>query len=467
MDVQGIGEILELQRKNQWKLGQSSAKERRAKLRKLQHALLHTFRKELQAAVFQDLGKPHLETDLTEIYPTVSEIRMAVRELSQWMKPKRVDTPLTLIGSKSYIVHRSKGCCLILAPWNFPINLSLIPLVSAIAAGNAVVLKPSELAPNTAKVIAQLVESIFDRDEVAVVQGEVSVAQQLLKQPFDHIFFTGSTAVGKEVMKAASEHLASITLELGGKSPAVILPSANLKKAAKRIAWGKFLNCGQVCLAPDYVLVPQQLEQEFLGLLQDQLLQFFGSDARESDSYGRMVSAKHMERLVCILRDAKDQGATIAMGGQYDEMSLYMAPTIITQAPDGALVWQEELFGPLLPVSTYTTVEEAIDLVQKRENPLAIYLFGKSSKDIKRFMMNTQSGSVCLNNTVVQFSNPNFPFGGTNHSGQGRYHGYHGFVEFSNVRSIMRQQYQGTSEFLFPPYSKVKQAVVNLLLKWF
>src|SRR5690554_2835288 len=326
-------ELFEKQKTNQFQVGNASYKERLEKLRRLKKALEHTYKQEIRDALYKDFKKPPLETDLTEIYPVIAEINFVSKNLKSWLKKQDVETPMALLGSSSYIINEPKGVCLIISPWNYPINLTFGPLVSAIAAGNTIVLKPSEMTPNKAKVMAKIISELFEENEIALVEGEVEVSQELLKLPFNHIFFTGSPQVGKIVMKAASEHLTSVTLELGGKSPTIIDDSAHLETAVKRIIYGKFTNAGQTCIAPDYVLLKANLKEEFVSLFKSKIAEFYSEDAENSESYSRIVNSKHFERLVSYIQEAKLNNSDIASGGNYNAKDNYIEPTLVFDMP--------------------------------------------------------------------------------------------------------------------------------------
>lgn len=455
------------QKSNQYNVGNSTYKERIKKLNALKKAVEFTYRNKIRQALYDDFKKPFLETDLTEIYPVVGEIKHAKSHLKSWMKSQSVETPLALLGSSSWFKYESKGVCLIISPWNFPVNLTFGPLVSAIAAGNTVIIKPSEITPLISKVMSDIVKDIFNENEIALVEGEVEVSQELLKLPFNHIFFTGSPSVGKIIMKAAAEHLTSITLELGGKSPTIIDETANLKSTAKKIAWGKFINNGQICVSPDYVLVKDTIKDEFLVQLKEQLKIFYSEDVSQSKDYSRVVNERHFNRLIQHLNDAKDKNATIEIGGKYISEENFIEPSVVSNLPDDASLLQDEIFGPILPIKTYNTIEEAINYINSKEKPLALYIYSKSKKTVNQIINNTRAGSTCINNNVIQYTNHYLPFGGSNNSGIGKSHGFFGFKEFSNERSVLKQHTKGTIEFLFPPYTNFKQKLVDLTIKWF
>lgn len=459
--------IFTLQKNNQQNIANSDYKDRIGKLKLLKNALEKKYRSEICNALFSDFRKPEVETELTEIYPVISEIKFAIKSLKKWTKKQKVSTPLPLVGSSSWIHYEPKGVCLLISPWNFPVNLTFGPLVSAIAAGNTVIIKPSELSPKTSKIMGVIVADIFSENEIALIQGEVTVSQELLKLPFNHIFFTGSPAVGKIVMKAAAEHLTSVTLELGGKSPTIIDETASISTAAKRIGWGKFINNGQVCVAPDYILIHKKVEKQFLEALKTQIELFYGSDAKASDSYCRIINATHFKRLSEHIEDAKNKNATIAYGGITNASDNYISPTLITNLPKSASLLEDEIFGPILPILTYENLDEAIEYVNSKDKPLALYIFSNNRKNIDTIIQNTRAGSTCINHVVLQYSNHHLPFGGSNTSGIGKAHGFYGFQEFSNMRSVLKQHTASSTELLYPPYSEGKKKLTQATIKWF
>ncbi|MBA6152215.1 aldehyde dehydrogenase family protein [Gelidibacter maritimus] len=455
------------QKDNQFKIGNSTYKERIRKLEALKKALEFTYKDKIREAMYADFKKPFLETDLTEIYPVLSEIKFAKSNLKSWLKHQKVDTPMALLGASSYIKYEPKGVCLLISPWNFPINLTFGPLVSAIAAGNTVIIKPSEMTPNASGVMADIVKDLFNENEVALIEGEVEVSEELLKLPFNHIFFTGSPQVGKIVMKAASEHLTSVTLELGGKSPTIIDDSANLGTAVKRIIYGKFTNAGQTCIAPDYVLLKAELKTEFTTLFKSKIAEFYSEKPENSASYSRIVNPKHFNRLVSYIEEAKQNKSDITSGGRYNGDDNYIEPTLIFDMPEDSKLMNDEIFGPILPVKTYSNIEEMVSYINSKEKPLALYIYSKSKKNVDFIMNNTRAGSGCVNHNLIQFLNHNLPFGGSNNSGIGKAHGFYGFEAFSNRRAMMKQHTFGATDFLLPPYSNFKQKLVDLTLKWF
>lgn len=460
-------ELFDRQNANQYAIGNTTYKERIKKLNALKTALETTYKEAVRSAMYDDFKKPMLETDLTEIYPVLSEIKFVKRNLKSWMKLQKVDTPLALLGASSYIKYEPKGVCLIISPWNFPINLTLVPLVSAIAAGNTVIIKPSEMTPNASKLMSKMIKELFDEDEVALVEGEVEVSEELLKLPFNHIFFTGSPKVGKIVMKAASKHLTSVTLELGGKSPVIIDDSAHLEKAVKKIIFGKFTNAGQTCIAPDYVFLKNDLKDTFTKLFKENLDAFYSESVATSKSYGRVVNQKHFERLTSYLEEAGNNQTQIVVGGQFNSQDNFIEPTLVFDVPEDSKLMQNEIFGPILPIKLYSEIEETVAYINSKEKPLALYIYSKNKKNIDYIMNNTRAGTGCINHNLLQFLNPNLPFGGSNNSGIGKSHGFFGFEAFSNRRSVMKQHTLGATDLLYPPYTNFKQKLIDLTLKWF
>lgn len=465
--MKDIQEIFKAQSQYQYTLGNSSASQRISRLNALKKALETTFRNPLQEALYKDFKKPAIETDLTEIHPVISEIKLVKKQLKSWMQPQRVKSPLVFIGSSAYVHHEPKGVCLIISPWNFPVNLTFGPLVSAITAGNTVMIKPSEMTPNTAAVMADIVASIFKPEEVVLFQGDVTVAQSLLSLPFNHIFFTGSPAVGKIVMNAAAKNLSSVTLELGGKSPTIVDASANIDQAAKKIAWGKFLNNGQICVAPDYLWVHESIKDAFVKAFIKHTNHFYTEQAAQSTDYCRIVNESHFQRLANHLEDAKKNGGIIEMGGHIEASENYISPTLISGLTADASLLKDEIFGPILPLKTFTEIEKVIDYINAGEKPLALYIFSKKPSHIKKVINNTRAGSTAINHSVVQYSNHHLPFGGSNNSGIGKAHGYYGFQEFSNQRSILKQFSFSAVEMLMPPYTPLKKKLSEWTTKWF
>ncbi|MGB3605522.1 MAG: aldehyde dehydrogenase family protein [Psychroserpens sp.] len=460
-------ELFEKQKLNQFAIGRTTYKERIKKLNRLKEALEVTYKQDIREALFKDFKKPQLEVDLTEIYPVIDEINFVKSNLKSWLKKQKVDTPIALLGSSSWIRHEPKGVCLIISPWNFPVNLSFGPLVSAIAAGNTVILKPSEMTPHTSKVMHAIIKDLYDENDIALVEGEVEVSQALLKLPFNHIFFTGSPQVGKIVMKAASAHLTSVTLELGGKSPVIIDDTSHIDKAVKKLIFGKFVNAGQTCIAPDYVFINDAIKPAFIAAFKKHIIAFYSETPSASNSYGRIVNEKHFKRLKGYLDDAISRNAEIAVGGISEEKDHYIEPTLVFDVSEDSELMQNEIFGPILPVKTYTNIQEVIDYINSKGKPLALYIFSKNKKQINTIIKNTRAGSTCINHNLLQFLNHNLPFGGSNTSGIGKSHGYFGFLEFVNQRSVLKQHTISAVDLLLPPYTNFKQKIVDLTIKWF
>lgn len=395
---------------------------------------IRTREKDIIEAIQKDLGKSEFEVYTNEIGILYHEIQHALKSLSAWMKPVKARLELHLLPGSGKIYFEPFGNTLIIAPWNYPFQLTIAPLIAAISAGNTAILKPSEYSVHTSKIITEIIESIYHSDFVAVVNGGVEETTDLLKQKFDKIFFTGSVAVGKVVMKAASENLTPVTLELGGKSPAIVDKSANLKLAAKRIAWAKFNNAGQTCVAPDYVLVDVKVKDTFLQYMKDALIQFYGTHPAESVHYGRIINKKHFIRIKNLIEKAK-----VFYGGESDEKQLFIAPTILNGVSIHDNVMEDEIFGPVLPVLSYNTIDEAVDIVRSYTKPLALYIFTKTRSLEKYIIKHLSFGGGGINTALMHVSSSALPFGGVGHSGTGRYHGRWGFEDFSHMKSVLKQ----------------------------
>lgn len=417
----------------------------------------------LEEALKKDLGKSAFESYATEIGFVLADIRYTIQNLQKWSAPKRVGTPLYLFPGKSKIQKEPYGSVLILGPYNYPVQLLAEPLIGAIAAGNCAVLKPSELTPHVSKAMYQIVHSTFKEEYIACVEGGVEVNQELLSQKFDYIFFTGSERVGRIVMKAAAENLTPVTLELGGKSPVIIEKTANIKEAARRIAWGKLMNAGQTCVAPDYVLVDESRKQQFLTEMKTAFSHLYGKEIKKNPHFGRIVNELHMERLQKILeQDAK----YLFCGGEADALQRYIEPAILDLGKDqNAASMQEELFGPILPVLSYHKLEDAVRFVNKRAKPLALYLFTKK-RSAERFVLErVSSGGVCVNDTISHLINPDLPFGGVGASGMGQYHGKYSFDTFTHEKSVFYKPADWNLPVCYPPFTKGKMNLVKFFLK--
>ncbi|NBB91668.1 MAG: aldehyde dehydrogenase family protein [Gammaproteobacteria bacterium] len=408
-------------------------------------------------ALAEDLGKPQQEVLLGETALIFSEVEHARKRLKRWTKARRVPTPMVGKPGRSWVQPEPFGVVLIIGAWNYPIQLLLSPLIPAIAAGNCAVLKPSEVAVATSKLLAELVPQYLDERAVRVVEGAVEETTELLKQRFDHIFYTGSSAVGKIVMRAAAEHLTPVTLELGGKSPCVIDAGADIESAARRLIWGKCLNAGQTCIAPDYVLVRPADRDRLIGAIEHELFEMYGADRLGSSDYCKIINRRHFDRL----RPLIDSGRVV-IGGRVDETRCRIEPTVLTEvAPDSALM-QEEIFGPILPIMEVDDLEAAIAFIREREKPLSAYLFTRSGESERRFSEAVSTGNLCINDTLMFMSVPELPFGGVGNSGMGQYHGKAGFDRLSHLKAVMKRGLFPEIPVRFPPYSKLKMR----LLKW-
>lgn len=454
------------QNENQFKVANTSYSERIAKLSALQRAIQYTYRDKIHAALYKDLKRPVVESDLVAIYLVIKEIKHVKAHLKQWLKKQHVDSHFTLLGTKSWFIYEPKGVCLIISPWNYPINLALSPLIAAIAAGNTAIIKPSEIATHCSAVIAEMMNTLFKDNEVAVVEGGADVAQELLKLPFNHIFFTGSIGIGKLIMTAAAKHLTSVTLELGGKSPVIIDVSANLKLTAKAIAWIKHFNNGQTCIAPDYVFIHHSIKDQFIKQYKDALLEFYTDNPSTSSTYGRIINEKHYKRLISYLEDAKACKAHFDVEGIKNASDQFIGPTVISDLPEEALLSQEEIFGPILPIKTYNHLDEVIAYLKPKDKPLALYIYAKRRKVINYIIKNTRAGTTGINNNGLQFSNHNLPFGGSNSSGIGKAHGFFSFQEFSNQRGVLKRYAIGPIRLLYPPYTSFKERLARIVVKW-
>lgn len=418
---------------------------RLTQLNRLKDAIVE-YQDQILAAVKSDLGRPEFEAYF-EI-ATLMEIKVAIKQLKQWVKPQKIATSIDVFPAKAWIEPQPLGVVLIIGPWNYPFQLLMSPLVGAIAAGNCAILKPSEFAPATAKVVAQIIASIFDPNYVAVVEGDATVSQELLAEKFNHIFFTGGTAIGRKVMQAAAAQLTPVTLELGGKSPCIVEKTARLDYTAKRIAWGKLINSGQTCIAPDYLLVDRRIKDEFVAHLLQAVKSLYGDNPQTNPDYGRIVNQRQLARLVSLIDPAK-----VLLGGESNPDDRYLAPTILDRVTWDDPVMEAEIFGPILPILTYDDLDQAIAQINDRPHPLALYLFSQDEGIQRRVLQSTISGNVCLNDTVLQVSLPSLPFGGVGESGMGRYHGKASFETFSHFRSVLKRSMLLDLDFRYAPYT--------------
>jgi aldehyde dehydrogenase (NAD+) len=434
---------------------------RRVQLQQLR-ALLVDNEEAIAAALAADFGKPSIETYGTEVGFTVKEIDHALKHLDTWTKPRKARLPLILRPGSAHIAPEPLGVVLVIAPWNYPFQLQFGPLVGALAAGNAAVLKPSELTAASSALIATLVAEYLDDRVVRVVEGGPAETEALLEQRFDHIVYTGNGRVARTVMAAAAKHLTPVTLELGGKSPAIVLADADVESAARRIVWGKFLNAGQTCVAPDYVLVDAVIEDRFLGSVLRAVHDFYGDDPRSSPDFARIVNDRHFARLSGLL-DAGGYEAVVT-GGIRDAATRYIAPTVVAGVETTSPLMSEEIFGPVLPVLTIGSADEAIAFVNDRDKPLALYVFGGDEAMIQRVVDSTSSGGVTVNHVVLHVAAPDLPFGGVGASGMGAYHGEAGFNTLTHFKPVLTRPARPDPPVLYPPYKAWKQKLMRKLM---
>ena len=450
--------LFDLQGENRWVVAQTTSKERIEKLLKLRKAIVKR-QQEFYDAVWADFHKPKTEAWLSEVYPTLQEIDYAINHLPDWMDDKDGSWSFLFPSNHSRSHFEPKGRVLIMAPWNYPFLLFISPIVAAIAAGNVVIAKPSHKTPQVAAFLESLVAEVFPQNEVAVVLGAgAELGDQLLTLPFDHVFFTGSPKVGAHVAECAAKIHAGVTLELGGKSPVIVLDDVKIKDAAKKIAWGKCLNAGQTCIAPDYLLCPSKLVQPLAEAIVQEICKMYGAteEARRScENFVHIVESRAVERHQALINDALSKGATAVIGGTFTEADTenrYTPATVLTGVTPDMKIMESEIFGPILPIVAYDSLDEAIQFVQARPKPLALYIFGKSENRINEVIPRTTSGSTCVNHCILQIENLSVPFGGVGMSGTGNYHGFYGFKTFSHERNIMEQGAFDAMNYLYPPY---------------
>ncbi len=460
-----VKRIFESQKANHQLVKNCTNEERKAKLRKLKSAI-ESREEEIFEALRKDLRKSAFESAISEVFFIYGEIDMAIKNLSNWNSPHKVSSNLINLTAKCEIVYEPKGVCLIIAPWNYPFQLIIAPLVSAIAAGNCCILKSSKLVPEISKVLAKMVNETFNENEIYFIEGHQVDSSELLKFPYNHIFFTGSTEVGKLVMEAASKYLASVTLELGGKSPVIVDETADLKYAVPKIAWGKLLNSGQTCIAPDYAFVHENKKTEFIELFKKQVEHnYFKNGQLNKDDYGKIVSEGQFNRLRDLVNDAVKRGAKIEIGGVFEDSDHTVYPTVLSNVDLDSDIMKEEIFGPVLPIIAYKNISEVLHHVNSNNKPLALYMFSDKTKNVDNVIKNTSSGGTCINDVLIQISNPNLPFGGVNGSGLGGSHGFFGFKSFSHERSVLHQSKMfERNSVIYPPYGgKVKGIIFKLM----
>ncbi|MFD9625133.1 aldehyde dehydrogenase family protein [Peribacillus muralis] len=434
-----INRVFQLQKKHQKVLRSTTAEQRKAKLNRFLEVVV-AHEEEIIEAVRQDVRKPHHEVKRAEILGTIKSIQDNINNLDEWMAPIEVGSSLSP-DAKGYLMYESKGTCLVLGPWNYPFMLTMAPLAAAIAAGNCAIIKLSDFTMKTSNIAAKIIREAFDEKEVAIFEGDVDVATELLEQPFDHIFFTGSTNVGKIVMTAAAKHLASVTLELGGKSPTIIDEGYDLLDAAKKIAVGKFINAGQTCVAPDYIFIKADKQAEFTDHLQAIVQAGFLMEDGTADrnKFTQIVNERNFKRVKALFDDAIEQGAEVVFGGQFDLSDRTISPTVLKNVTHDMKIMQEEIFAPILPLLTYEELDEVIDSINERDKPLALYVFSSNQEVIDEVLNHTTSGNASVNDVVVHFTDYNLPFGGVNTSGIGSYHGIYGFKAFSHEKGVFVQ----------------------------
>lgn len=442
---------------------ESTASERIERIKKLRDAMMAQ-REAFYDAFMQDYRKSPAEVEASELLPVMDEARHAIGRIKRWMKPHKVWPTSTMLGTSGWVQCQPRGRVLIIAPWNYPLSLCFGPLVSALAAGNTAIIKPSEMTPNVSALMSRIIRDTFPESEVALFEGALATSQALLDLPFDHIFFTGSPAVGKVVMAAAAKHLTSVTLELGGKSPTIVGASANIPLAAETLMWGKFLNGGQTCVAPDYVYVHESVKAAFIAECRKVLAARYGTTAtaqKQSADLTHIVNQRHTQRISALLSDAVARGATVHTGGEVDVQQCYIAPTLLDQVPADSSIMEEEIFGPLLPIIGYAQLDDIINEINARPKPLALYIWSRDQKEIDKVMARTSSGGACINHCVMHFAHGELPFGGVNNSGIGNAHGHHGFKSFSHERAVLRSSPLMLVKMFYPPYTKSRQRIIR------
>ncbi|MES2898303.1 MAG: aldehyde dehydrogenase family protein [Pseudomonadota bacterium] len=462
-DPQHMQSVFDAQLATALRWRESTAQERLVRIRRLREAMMAQ-REAFYQAFAQDYRKSPAEVEASEFLPVMEEIRHAIGQLKRWMKPAGMWPTSTMLGTSAWVQYQPRGRVLIIAPWNYPLSLCFGPLVSALAAGNTVIIKPSEMMPAVSTLMARIVATTFSTDEVALFEGSLPTSSALLALPFDHIFFTGSPAIGKVVMTAAAKHLTSVTLELGGKSPTIVDQSANLALAAETLMWGKFINNGQTCVAPDHIYVHASVKEAFIAQCKQVLQARYGASGDEQKSspdLTRIVNPRHTRRVAALLSDAVAKGAVVQAGGEVDEAQCYIAPTLLDNiAPDSAIL-EEEIFGPLLPIMAYTDLDQVIATINAGPKPLALYIWSRTQSHIDKVLGRTSSGGACVNHCVAQFAHGNLPFGGVNNSGIGNAHGIYGFKAFSHERGVLRSSPLMLIKLFFPPYTEKRTWLIR------
>lgn len=459
LDHHAVKLILEQQRQFFRSGATRSAETRIERLTRLKQAI-QNYESKLTEALHQDLGKSEFESYTTEIGFMMDSIKHTIRKIKKWVKPVKVKTQMALVGSKSYIIPEPYGSVLIIGPFNYPFQLLIEPLVGAIAAGNTAVLKASENTPAVSAVVREIIASVFEPGYVQVVEGAKDTTTALINAPFDYIFFTGSVPVGKIVMEAAAKNLVPVTLELGGKSPVIVDEKADIKVAAERIIWGKLLNTGQTCIAPDYLLVHERVKEQLISEMKTAVESFFGTDIQHNPDYGRIVNQAHFRRLTNLIERDQDK---VIYGGHADEADRYIAPTLIDAESWDAATMEDEIFGPILPIISYRSIDEAIEGILKRPKPLALYLFTSDIQLQDKVLSEVSFGGGCINDTITHVANPRLPFGGVGHSGIGSYHGRYSLETFSHMKSVLKKSTKLNLSILYPPYDGKLKTIKRLL----
>lgn len=458
MDRESIQPALENQR-NYFRTGATFPADYRIKVLKKLRTLILQYEPEIKKALWNDFHKPEMEVIGTETRFVLKELNLAIRKIKKWSGKKIVWTPLVHFLSWSYIKPQPYGQVLVLSPWNYPFQLAILPMIGALAAGNCVVLKSSQQVPHTGAVMAKILES-FPRELILMIDGDHNVSDQLLSYKFDYIFFTGSSKIGKHVMQKASENLIPVSLELGGKNPCVVAEDARIDFAARRIAWGKFMNAGQTCICTDYVIIDKKIKAEFLEKIVEEVRSFYGEKPEESNDYAHIINKANVIRLSSMVGNSE-----VVTGGLFDEENCFVSPTILNNVSPEDPVMLEEIFGPVLPVIEYENFNEVYDIIERNPKPLATYLFTRNKKLIQEFLRKTQSGSAAVNETIMQIASPYLPYGGLGNSGIGRYHGRKSFDTFSNMRSVLVKSNLFDIPIRYPPYNRFKEKVVTWLMR--
>lgn len=459
-----IQRIFDAQRQTSLNLRSSTVEQRISKLKRLRSVLLD-YREAIVEAAARDFKRPPVEVDFTELMPALMDISDYCRRLKKWLKPRRVAPSMMMLGTRAWVRYEPRGRCLIIAPWNYPVTLTLGPLIPAIACGNTVMIKTSEIAPHLSAVLVRIIREVFDESEVAVFEGDASVAQALLELPFDHCFFTGAPSIGKVVMTAAAKHLTSVTLELGGKSPVVVDQTADIELAAKTIAWGKFINAGQTCIAPDHIHVHRSIKEQFVQRVCAHLDAWYGEGmAAKEAELSRVINVRHSQRVAGLIDDAMERGARVLYGGVVDVEAHFVSPTLLDEIPADARIMHEEIFGPVLPIIAFDHLDQVVERINAAPKPLALYIWSRDAASADSLIARTSAGGTCVNHIAAHFLHHNLPFGGVNNSGIGSYHGEWGIRAFSHERAIVKSQVL-LARMFFPPYTPRIRQLLGWMLK--